>query len=59
MGNTYSTHIDSDGNKFWFQNGKFHRDGDLPAIEWASGDKEWYKNGELHHNDNLHYLDRL
>lgn len=25
--------------------GKLHRDGDLPAIEWADGYKEYWKNG--------------
>ena len=29
-------------------NGKHHRDGGLPAVEWADGHKEWYVNGYLH-----------
>lgn len=28
--------------------GKFHRDGDLPAVEWDDGGKEWYQNGKIH-----------
>ncbi len=29
-------------------NGELHRDGDLPAIEYADGSKAWYQNGLLH-----------
>ena len=32
------------GTKFWYLNGKMHRE-DGPAIEWPSGDKWWYLNG--------------
>lgn len=32
---------DLNGNKFWFVNGKRHRDDDLPAIEYSDGSKEW------------------
>jgi len=28
------------------ENGQFHRDGDLPAIEWADGSKDYYIHGE-------------
>jgi len=41
------------GTKFWFQNGKRHRDNDLPAIEHSNDDKEWYINGELHRENDL------
>ena len=40
----------TNGDKFWWQNDKFHRT-DGPAIERSSGDKWWYKNGELHRTD--------
>ena len=38
------------GDKFWYQNGKLHRE-DGPAIEYANGDKIWYKNGKYHRTD--------
>ncbi len=44
-------HIDDYGNKEWYKNGKFHRDNDLPACEFANGAKCWYKHG-LNHRDN-------
>jgi hypothetical protein len=28
-----------------YLNTTIHRDGDLPAVEWANGDKWWCKNG--------------
>lgn len=33
---------------YWYKNGKLHRDGDLPAIEYSNGLGNYYKNGELH-----------
>jgi len=33
------------GTKFWYLNGKLHRE-DGPAIEYANGDKSWYLNNE-------------
>jgi len=40
----------ADGDKHWYQNGKFHRlDG--PAVEMADGDKHWYQNGKYHRLD--------
>jgi len=37
------------GTKYWHNEaGDFHRDGDLPAIEYAEGDKWWCVNGNLH-----------
>ena len=35
----------SNGAKFWFLNGKRHRE-DGPAIEYSDGDKYWYLNGK-------------
>ena len=42
----------SDGSKYWFLNGKFHR-ADGPAIEYRNGfgNKFWYLNGKLHRAD--------
>ena len=31
--------------------GQLHRDGGLPAIEWANGNKVWYVNGQFHRED--------
>ena len=31
------------GSQIWYQNGKCHRDGDLPASIWGNGDQEWYQ----------------
>jgi hypothetical protein len=47
---TYTVKIDNDGTKFWYFNGKLHRE-DGPAIEDANGDKCWYINGQLHRKD--------
>lgn len=35
-------------NQRWYNEGKLHRDGDLPAVIWPSGRQQWYKNGEIH-----------
>ena len=43
--------IDKYGTKRWYdEEGKLHRDDDLPAIEKANGDlpKEWYRHGVRH-----------
>ena len=37
----------------WFQNGKLHRDDDLPAIVNANGSNQWYQNGKLHRDNDL------
>ena len=46
----YDVEVYANGTKFWFLNGKSHRE-DGPAIEWASGDKYWYLNDKLHRED--------
>jgi hypothetical protein len=43
----------SDGDQFWYKNGKRHRDGDLPAVIWANGNQYWYKDGKLHRDGDL------
>ena len=45
--------IDRNGTKWYYKNGKLHRDGDLPAIENRDGEKHYYKNGERHRDGNL------
>jgi hypothetical protein len=40
--------IFADGSKYWFKDGKQHRDGDKPAVILANGSKWWYKDGKLH-----------
>jgi hypothetical protein len=39
-----------DGTKFWFLNGKYHRE-DGPAVEYTDGHKSWYLNGKRHRED--------
>ena len=52
MINTYLL-INNTGNKFWFKNGKLHRNNDLPAVEYANGGKCWYKNDKCHRDGDL------
>ena len=40
--------IDRYGTKRWILDGKYHRDNDLPAIEYVDGFKSWWLNGKLH-----------
>jgi len=35
-------------NDFDWDEAKFHRENDLPAVEFPSGEKRWYKNGKIH-----------
>jgi hypothetical protein len=39
---------DEYGDQWWYKDGHWHRDGDLPAVMWATGDQFWYKNGQQH-----------
>lgn len=41
----YTVKVYDDGTKFWFLNGKLHREDD-PAIEWANGSKSWWLYGK-------------
>ena len=41
----YTVKVRANGTKFWFLNGKRHRE-DGPAIEYADGNKFWFLNGE-------------
>ena len=41
--------VDEDGTKRWYNSkGEFHRQNDLPAIEYIYGTKEWWLNGKCH-----------
>ena len=42
--------IDSCGDKFWYLNGKLHRE-DGPAIERVDGTKKWLLNNKYHRED--------
>jgi len=33
--------IEQDGSKFWYLNGKYHRE-DGPAVEYPDGEKRWF-----------------
>ena len=39
----YTVKVYESGSKFWFLNGKLHRE-DGPAVEYADGGKSWYLN---------------
>ena len=41
----YTVKVYSNGTKYWYLNGKLHRE-DGPAIEWADGYKFWYLDGK-------------
>jgi hypothetical protein len=41
----------TDGSKYYFINGKYHRDGNLPAIEYPNGTKYYYLNDRPHRED--------
>ena len=41
------------GDCYWFKNGVFGRDGDLPAVECADGDRYWYKDDKLGRDGDL------
>ena len=46
----YTVKVSASGNKFWYLNGKWHRE-DGPALEYANGDKTWYLNDKRHRED--------
>jgi len=35
-------------NQVWYQNGKLHREDNLPAIIYPDGTQYWYQNGKCH-----------
>jgi hypothetical protein len=42
-----------DGTQLWFQHGKQHRDGDLPARVGTDGCQLWFQHGERHRDGDL------
>ena len=48
--NKYTGFIESNGDTFWYKEGKPHRE-DGPAIEHSNGTKYWYKEGKHHRDD--------
>ena len=40
----------ANGNQYWYQRGKPHRDNG-PAVVYADGHMEWYNSGELHRDN--------
>ena len=48
----YYFELNKKGN-FWYKNSLYHRDDDLPAIEYKNGTKEWYQNGNCHRDNYL------
>jgi len=36
------------GTKRYYRDGKLHRDGDFPVVEYSNGTREYYMNGKLH-----------
>ena len=43
--------IDRTGTKFWRREEMFHRDENLPAVEYADGHKAWYLNNICYRYD--------
>jgi hypothetical protein len=44
---------EADGTRYWYKEGKLHRAGDKPAIEYADGSRAWYKDGLRHRDGDL------
>ena len=44
---TIELKIFANGAKSWYQNDKYHRDNDQPAVIYADGEKRWYQNGKF------------
>ena len=40
------------GSKYWYQEGKIHRENDKPAATFSDGTKIWYKEGKIHRENN-------
>jgi len=50
--NDLPAEINKDGDKMYYKNGKYHRDGG-PAVILHSGGQIWMKEGWMHREDNL------
>ncbi len=45
--------VDENGTKRWYLDDKYHRENDLPAVEYLGGYKAWYLNDKLHRENDL------
>ena len=43
----YKFEINKYNSKFWYKNGKYHREKDKPAIIYITGTMYWFKNGNF------------
>jgi hypothetical protein len=43
----------SNGNQYWYYQGKAHREGDKPAVICLNGDQYWYSHGDRHRENDL------
>jgi hypothetical protein len=46
--NHFTTICTNEIRRYYFLNGRYHRDDDQPAIIFADGDKYWYRYGKIH-----------
>jgi hypothetical protein len=44
-------YIDSNGDIYWYKNGKLHNENDKPAIIQNDGYKLWFKKGKQYYLD--------
>ena len=52
--NDASTKINEFGTQMWFNSeGKYHRDGDLPAVISPDRFYTWYQNDKIHRDNDL------
>ena len=40
--------VESNGDQYWCQHGKVHRDHDKPAVILSTGTQEWYQHDKCH-----------
>ena len=50
--------IELNGSKWWYLNGKLHRDNGLPAVEMYNGDKSWHIKGLKNRENGLPAIER-
>jgi len=50
----YKVEVTGFGTTYWYnQQGQLHREGGLPAVEYADGAKQWLVNGQFHREGGL------
>jgi len=57
LGHGATHEVKIDGTEEWRLNGRYHRDGDLPAVTRPDGYKAWYKDGYRHRDGDLPAVD--